>query len=281
MKKEHFIALVQEFLIYLHTTLRRSAHTQRAYKADLENFLQFWNEQEPTTKSSFQDLVTRYFAVLSKNQKDKKTIARKSSCFSTLSKFITLVKGQEFNIITPRPAIAQIIPTGFAAYTLASILEKINEQLPTKFPYRDKAIVEILYATGIRCSELVALRIHDLNFSNRTLRILGKKNERTVFFGSLAQKSLELYLQYERKTIESTSEKLFLNYQNQPLTTRSIQRICTMFCPNLTPAKLRHSCAIHLIEQGAQPDDVQQLLGFSTALSMEKYLSHSQKFKSN
>ena len=81
MKKEEFITLVQEFLIYIHTTLRRSAHTQRAYKADLENFLQFWAEQETTAKNSFQDLVTRYFAHLSRDQKDKKTIARKSSCF--------------------------------------------------------------------------------------------------------------------------------------------------------------------------------------------------------
>lgn len=274
MKKEQFIGLVQEFLLYLHTSLRRSSHTQRAYKADLENFLQYWGDQAIDSPTALQELVNRYFIQLSKNQKDKKTIARKSSCFSTLCKFINQVKHQDFVIVTPRPAIHQANPIGLNATMLAKLLDKANEQLPTKFPLRDKAIVELLYATGIRCSELIQLRLHDIDFAHRTIKIYGK-NERIVFFGSHAHESLGRYINNERKIIESHAEKLFLNYQNVALTTRSIQRICTMFLPTLTPAVLRHSCAIHLMEQGAQPQMVQELLGFSTALSMEKYLMHS------
>ena len=153
-----------------------------------------------------------------------------------------------------------------------------NEHLPTRRPIRDKAIFELLYATGIRCSELISIKLSNIDMNNKTIRIIGKGNkERIVLFGQKAHEKLVKYLENERPNPKNQSERLFLNHRGGPLTCRSIQRIIAMFRNllkvnrKITPHKLRHSFATHLLNQGVDLRVVQELLGHKTLASTEKY----------
>ena len=153
-----------------------------------------------------------------------------------------------------------------------------EEQLPSRSPVRDKAILELLYATGIRCSELVSIRFQDINWAEKTILIQGKGNkERIALFGEKAKKKVQEYLLKERQQPEAYDDPLFVNNRNTALTTRSIQRIVAMFRKflkidkPLTPHKLRHSFATHLLNQGTDLRVVQELLGHKTVASTEKY----------
>ena len=143
---------------------------------------------------------------------------------------------------------------------------------------RDKAILELLYATGIRCSELVNICFNDINLEEKTIRIFGKgRKERIVLFGNKAKKQLVRYITAERETVAHKDEAVFLNFRGGQLSSRSVQRIIEMFRKFLqlerpiTPHKLRHSFATHLLNQGADLRMVQELLGHQTLASTEKY----------
>ena len=138
--------------------------------------------------------------------------------------------------------------------------------------------MELLYATGIRCAELVNIQLKDIDFTQQTIRIKGKGSvERMVLFGTKAQEKINLYISKERGGSRDPESYLFLNNRQQKLTTRSVQRIFIMFRKflkidkPLTPHKMRHSFATHLLNQGADLRAVQELLGHKTLSSTEKY----------
>ncbi|EKD23203.1 MAG: Tyrosine recombinase XerC, partial [uncultured bacterium] len=152
------------------------------------------------------------------------------------------------------------------------------EELDTKWPHRDKAIFELIYATGIRCSELINISFEDIDFANKAIRIFGKgRKERFVLFGEKAHSKLLKYFEQERPKAKDQKEKIFLNYKNGYLTTRSIQRIFEMFRQflkvdkKITPHKIRHSFATHMLNKGVDLRVIQELLGHKTLSSTEKY----------
>jgi len=150
------------------------------------------------------------------------------------------------------------------------------EEIDSRFPQRDKAIIELLYATGIKPSELTRVRMKDIYIDAYTIYI--PHHHRYVFFGRKARERVLSYINYERPHTDSMYAYAFLNYQGLPLTSRSLQRICAAFSYHLhsrtsiTPHVLRHSFAYHLLEQGADQHTVQQLLGNKTRLSLDRYL---------
>ncbi len=275
MNYSDFVSLMPDFLNYLIVERRRSLHTQRAYKIDLEQFRIFWDRVD-STGLKLKQALDRYIRALYKQQLDKKSIARKLSCFSSFGKFLK-TRHSDIDLLLERPQILQEAPICISIEEIARLLDTIDEELPSKYPYRDKAIIELLYATGIRSSEIVAIKMNALDIQAKTIRIIAKKKERLVFFNTSAQERLLRYINYERPEIQSLDEFLFLNYRHKAMTSRSIQRICVMFrsflsgSNHLTPHTLRHSFASHLINQGTDVDIVQELLGFSTPASTEKY----------
>ena len=132
----------------------------------------------------------------------------------------------------------------------------------------------------MRCAELVGIRLAHINFEEKTIKILGKGNkERIVLFGAKAIEALRLYLEHDRPSLDphGTIPYLFLNYQGTQITPRSVQRIFEMFRTllkidrTLTPHKIRHSFATHLLQQGVDLRIIQELLGHKTITTTEVY----------
>lgn len=269
-----------EFLAFIEVERNLSEHTLRAYASDLKQIAQFWDRITKREKQDvpFKQAIKRYLVSLYHKKLNNASIARKLSCLQSFEKFMTTF-GYELNLNLVRPRLEKKLPDVLSIDEITYLLDKVNEDdLPTRRPFRDKAIFELLYATGIRCSELVNVAFKDIIFKERTIRILGKgRKERIVLYGSKAEEKLNGYLQYERPEPSSTDERVFLNNRNQPLTTRSVQRIIEMFRQFLktgkaiTPHKLRHSFATHLLNQGADLRLVQELLGHSALTSTERY----------
>lgn len=281
MERADLRSHVEAFLDHLQKTKSISDHTKRSYGSDLSGLFSFWEEIEKNSKKkvSFQDAIKRFRSHLTLKKTRASTIARKVSCFNSFVHFLAQ-QGLIENTNFVRPLVVLAQPKTITQKELIFLLDELSEEkLPTPYPHRDKAVIELLYATGMRSSELSNIRLGDINFEERSITIRGKKSKlRTVYFGEKAAVQLKNYLEKERQKTTGTTEYLFLNYRHEPLTARSIQRICEMFASfleigrALTPQILRHSFAVHLLEKGTQIATVQHLLGHSVRISTERYL---------
>jgi site-specific recombinase XerD len=269
-----------EFLTYIAVEKNLSEHTQRAYKLDIDQFIEFWRSlpSDDTSNLSCRQVLERFLVSLFYKKIDKSSIARKFSCFKSFEKFLRM-QGIVLNLKLTRPRLDKKLPIYLSIDELFHLLDNVKDhELPTQRPLRDKAILELMYATGIRCSELVHIKLNDIDFDNKTIRIIGKGNkERIVLFGNKAKERLHNYINHERPAIKQGDEILFLNQWGTALTSRSIQRIIVMFRQFLkveraiTPHKIRHSFATHLLSQGVDLRIIQELLGHKTVASTERY----------
>jgi site-specific recombinase XerD len=269
----------EQFLIYITQKKNRAAYTARAYRTDLQQFHLFW--QDTLTEKPEIDLLealSLFVEALYNRTIDRSSIARKISCLNSFKKFLA-----EQGIVIPlslkRPYVPAYIPAPMDLLQINNLLEKITpEAIPTKHPLRDIAILNLFYETGIRSSELVAAEVQALNLFQKTITIRGKRiRERVVSFSDKTKVNLEHYLKRERAPISCPEERLFINRQGAPITTRSVQRMCAMFRQFLqekypiTPHLLRHSHAVHLLQSGIDIEVVQELLGHKTRASTQRY----------
>ncbi len=269
-----------DFITYLEVEKNLSLHTKRAYQSDLDQFVNFW--QRLSDKEKVESPITRAierFLVFMYNEKiSKSTIARKISCLKSLQKYLN-INGLDLKLNINRPKTGKKLPVYLSVDEILHLLDDLDSKdLPTKKPLRDIAVLELLYATGVRCSELVNICFNDIDLHNRTIRILGKGNkERIVLFGNKAKDKLTLYIEKERSVVYNLNEKIFLNNCNEPITVRTVQRIIEMFRQFLkierpiTPHKIRHSFATHMLNQGVPLRVVQELLGHQSLSSTEIY----------
>lgn len=280
MNIDTFTRQVRNFLTYLEVERNLSDHTLRAYRSDLQQFIEFWQELKPNEQKmlSIRQIIERFLVALFYKKIDKSSIARKFSCFKSFERFLNSC-GIELKLKLTRPKLDKKLPIYLSLQEVTLLLDTIKpEDLPSKFPLRDKAIFELLYATGVRCSELINIRLTDIDMHEKIIRIFGKgKKERVTLFGQQAYDRIKTYLNQERESAHSLDEYLFVNYRNTQLTSRSVQRIIKMFRPflpldrQITPHKIRHSFATHMLNQGADLRVVQELLGHKTLSSTEKY----------
>lgn len=280
MKRKEFNDKVTEFITHLEVERNLSGNTLRAYESDLKQFILFWEEQDrlKVQNNGLRQVIERYLVSLFYKKIDKSSIARKFSCFKSFEKFLKSY-GIDLQLKLTRPRLDKKLPVYLSVDEIFHLLDNTkDEELPTRRPIRDKTILEMLYATGMRCSELVSIRIGDIDMEQKTVRISGKgSKERIVLFGEKAKQKMSQYLMHERPHVHEPSEKLFLNNRGTALTSRSVQRIIEMFRQFLkidrpiTPHKIRHSFATHMLNQGVDLRVVQELLGHKTLSSTEKY----------
>lgn len=280
MNYAQFIEHSASFLRFLLVEKNLSEHTIRAYTIDLEQIATFWaaRTKRDVLELPFDRMIEFFFISLYNNKKDKATIARKVSCIRSFVRYAR-EQGAEIALSVHRPRLDKKLPIYLTIEEISMLMDTIPlQKLETRLPFRDLAIFELLYATGIRCSELVKITFNDISFEERRIIITGKnKEQRFALFGSKAHERILHYLAKERISPKNSHDYLFLNSRYQQLTTRSIQRICQMFRmhlhipKHLTPHKLRHSFATHLLHEGTDLRVIQELLGHKSLSSTERY----------
>jgi integrase/recombinase XerC len=294
--------LLAQFLEHLRYERNVSEHTLRNYAIDLAQFLEHLAPADPQTGMRREldirqiDHITirEWLSELHAAQKKKSSIARKLAALRTFFQFLIREGVVEMNpaklVSTPR--LEKKLPNHLSVEDAIRFIE--TPDVETELGKRDRAILEMLYGTGIRVSELTKLNLHDVDFKNKMLRVKGKRRkERIVPFGDPALHALMRYLTEARNAFlnnasiaERETDAVFLNYQGTRITTRSVGRMVDKYITlcagihNISPHALRHSFATHLLDSGADLRDIQELLGHArlsttqiyTHVSMEKLI---------
>ncbi|MGJ0143992.1 MULTISPECIES: tyrosine recombinase XerC [Staphylococcus] len=255
-----------------------SAHTLKSYHDDLVQFNHFL-EQELLNLRTFEYKDARnYLSYLYSQNLKRTTVSRK---ISTLRTFYEFWMTQDETIINPfvqlvHPKKENYLPQFFYEEEMEALFETVAKD--TKKGLRDRVILELLYATGIRVSELVNIQLKDIDMSLPGVKVLGKGNkERFVPFGEFCRQSIEQYLR-EFKPIQHTKHSfLLVNMNGAPITERGVRYVLndvvkrTAGVTEIHPHKLRHTFATHLLNQGADLRTVQSLLGHVNLSTTGRY----------
>jgi len=306
--------IVQDFLNYLKFEKRFSEHTAKCYGADLEQFSRFLinrsdsgtQDGEHTSFAAQQqgtatavatrtnlkidqlllsvdiNSVRAYLASLNEKQYSKATIARK---LATLRSFYKLLVKR--NQLRSNPVMAVRTPKQEKKLPRFLEYEEVKRLLETPpmdnwLGARDRAIMETLYSTGIRVSELVGLNMDDVDFLGEVVHIRGKgKKERISPIGTSALQVIQHYMEFRSKRAQSNpnfdSKVLFVNKHGRRLSTRSVRRKMDKYLkmagldPSISPHTLRHSFATHMLNNGADLRSVQELLGHQSLSTTQVY----------
>ncbi|MFA5422822.1 MAG: tyrosine recombinase XerC [Phycisphaerae bacterium] len=303
--------IVNDFLNYLNYEKHFSEHTAKCYGADLAQFSQFLSgapeSDQPqygssnlagqsSTGSAVQtkveidkqllavdvNSVRAYLAVLNEKQYSKSTIARKLATLRSFYKFL-LKRGS----ISSNPVTAVRTPKQDKKLPRFLEYEEVKRLIETPpmnnwLGARDRAIMEVLYSTGIRVSELVALNMDDIDFLGEVIHVRGKgKKERITPISSSALQIIQHYMEYRNKRAQSNQnfdpKVLFVNKHGKRLSTRSVRRKMDKYLkmagldPAISPHTLRHSFATHMLNNGADLRSVQELLGHQSLSTTQIY----------
>lgn len=264
---------IARFEKYINIEKNYSGHTLRNYKSDLEEFSLFLGKKTPDKVSHLD--MRRFLAELRGKNSSKRTIVRKLASIRSFFKFLFREKYIKINpaegIFTPK--VDKNLPEFLDAEKIIKLIT--SPDTGTAQGLRDRAILEVLYSTGIRVSELVGLNREKVDFISGSLRVRGKgKKERLALLGKEAQKALRNYL---REGIALKTDAVFLNKNGTRLTDRSVRRIINKYInkcgieQNISPHSIRHSFATHLIDNGADLRSVQELLGHENLSTTQIY----------
>lgn len=286
MTNSWYSKTLEKFLDYLKIEKNRSDNTIRSYQTDIELLFEFLTSRGLSSFHEIQtEFIKEWIVSLKKNNISNTTISRRISSIKVFFNFLVKNNLIEINptlkIIAPK--LNKVLPNILGQkqaeqlLTQAAIYEVEEESQEVRI--RDYAILEVLYSTGIRVSELVGLDVEDINFSNLTLKVLGKgKKERFVPFGIPAREAIDKYLKDSRNSFnDKNSQALFLGLRGKRLNVRQVRRILNKAMDQIenskevSPHDLRHSAATHMLEAGADLRIVQELLGHSSLATTQKY----------
>ncbi len=261
--------LVQSFLEMLEYEKHYSNYTVLNYQKDLSSFEEFVEKKKLTLEKVDYTAIREYLTVLYDKKYSNKTISRHISSLRSFFKYAKKMGKIKTNPMTliSNPKLEQKLPKIVSYSDLEMILTSLDDG--TVIGDRDTLILEMLYATGIRVSELVSIKIPDIDFQNREIRILGKGNkERIVLFGSRCLQLLEKYLNNAYPTLNQKGESyLLLGKRGNKINERQVRTIVDKAVSkaglklHISPHVLRHTFATHMLNEGADLRSVQQLLG--------------------
>jgi integrase/recombinase XerC len=300
---------LKAFLEFLRFNRGASVHTVRAYDSDLSQFLAFLPvhngkaRQAQTPADCDVGAIRSFLAELYRTHRSRKSAARKLAAVRAFARYLR--RGGQIEsdpgAMVSTPKVEDRLPAHLEIDEMTQLLE--SPDLSTPFGRRDRAILELFYASGLRLSELVGLDLDHVNLSARMVRVLGKGGkERVVPFNTSTERALRAWLkdrpQLERELLRqrkgppkagarhapvraarrsAASSPLFLNFRGGRLTGRSVHRLVRQHVAacsarfGISPHALRHSFATHLLERGADLRSIQELLGHSQLSTTQRY----------
>ncbi len=271
---------VSDFISYLHNEKNTSVNTELSYKRDLAKLCAYLDEQGITDVSKVTvTSLNSYVLDLEKKQFAPATISRNIASIKAFYHFLYREKRVEEDISEnlKAPKIEKKVPEIMTMQEVALLLEQPSGTSAKEV--RDKAMLELLYATGIRVSELISLRISDMNMQMGFILCRDINKERVIPFGNKARSALMKYLEYARAELmpDAGNDILFVNCSGQPMSRQGFWKLIKHYTKkagitaDITPHTLRHSFAAHLVENGADLRSVQEMLGHSDISTTQIY----------
>ena len=272
---------LDNFIHYLEAVRKSSRNTILSYKRDLEKFADFLDAQAVVDLTDVNETtMNAYILMMEQKQFATSTISRNIAALKSFFDYLERYENHQGNPAArlKAPKIEKKAPEVLTVAEVTRLLEqpagRNNKEL------RDKAMLELMYATGIRVSELVSLTIDDINVQAGYIRCSERGRERIIPIGSVARISLRQYLKQARPAMisDDSSAILFPNYSGQPMSRQGFWKILKQYAAkagiesDITPHTLRHSFAAHLLENGADLRSVQEMLGHSDISTTQIYL---------
>lgn len=272
-----YMKYLSEYLEYLKYQKNYSDETIHSYSIDIEEFLDYINSECINICEVGYDVVKAWLINLDEKKNKSTTVSRKISSLRGFYKYLInnkVIDSNPFSLVS-LPKKERHLPRFFYYNELEEMFQV--PKLNTALGQRDRLLLEMLYATGVRVSELVNIKVSDIN--GEEIKVLGKGNkERIVEFGDYAESILELYLNEGYKSLNvKKSEYLFLNSRGGKLTTRGVRYILdniinkTTIDKKISPHMLRHTFATHLLNEGCDLLTVQELLGHESLTATSIY----------
>lgn len=271
---------IDGFVSYLHNVKKTSANTELSYKRDLSKVQYFMEEQGITDVNKITVThLNSYVLYLEKRKFAPATISRNIAAIKAFYHYMYkegLVK-EDISEVLRAPKIEKKIPEILSMEEVVRLLEQPSFDSPKEI--RDKAMLELLYATGIRVTELISLKVEDVNMQMGFLTCRDAHKERVIPFGMAAKTSIAKYLEKGRTALLEGNQEdtLFVNCSGQPMSRQGFWKLIKYYAKKagitaeITPHTIRHSFAAHLVENGADLRSVQEMLGHSDISTTQIY----------
>lgn len=270
--------IVDEFIDSLRAR-QASQNTIASYERDIAQFCNYFEGQGKKIFDLTSDDMQEYINHLLDEGKSNSTISRCTASVKSLYRYLVSKKLAEVNIAenVEAPKVDRKEPMILTAKEIELLLEQPD--LSELKGQRDKTMLEILYATGIRVTELISLRLEDVNLNNGYIRVKKKNSERHIPLGNLALRCLKEYIDKVRPLLIRTEDEktLFINTNGQKMTRQGYWKILKQYKEqakidkDITPHTIRHSFAVHMLQNGAEIKTVQELLGHTDVASTMMY----------
>ncbi len=277
---------INGFISYLHNIKKTSINTELSYKRDLGKLRQYLEEKRITdVKDITAEILENYIVYLEDNHFAAATILRNVASIKAFFHYLCKEGIVETDVSTglKAPKIKKKMPEILTPEEVVWLLEQPKGDSPKEL--RDKAMLELLYATGIRVTELITLKTSDVNLQMGYIICRDGNRERVIPFGAAAKKALTNYLEKARNVMvfDLQAEILFVNCSGQPMSRQGFWKLIKYYAKkagimaDITPHTLRHSFAAHLVENGADLRSVQEMLGHSDISTTQIYatLTHN------
>ena len=272
--------LIEAFLRHLELERHLSKHTVRAYAADLQQWTEFLKSEgmEETPEGVNSKVIRAYLSAMARSGLSRRTIARRMAAIRAFHKYLRRDRPElsDPTAAVSTPKLPKRLPRPVPQEQIQALLAAPDQ---SPLGLRDRAILEVLYATGMRASELVSLNIDSVDMARGEARVIGKgSKERLVLLGVPALEAVAEYVRLGRPALRPRDQgALFLNRFGTRLSDRSLRRILDKYIAKagialgVGPHALRHSFATHLLEGGADLRTVQELLGHASIRTTEVY----------
>ena len=269
---------IDKFLEYLIQELNYSKLTVIDYQSDLNIYMTYLKERHLNYLTMDKSQIINYLKYLDDLRYANKTISRNLSALRSFYNYlvdITILNDNIFRRVR-NPKVEKKLPNYLSIVEIEKIIDELKED--TKEDIRNKCLFELLYATGLRVSEVSNIKLNDLDLNLMSIRVLGKgKKERIVYYGNVAGELLNKYLKVREEFLKKDLDYLFVNALGEQLSRQSIENIIKKIMQKsevnhkFSPHTLRHSYATHLLDSGADLKSVQELLGHENLNTTEIY----------